>query len=288
MSSKLPRQASILISAIALLVFVGPARIARADRVDGLVSQMLHASDYKVRLSAALSLTKIGDTDAIPGFISALRDDNRTIRGVAATALGKLVDGRTRSRLRARALHALELVAKRDRNRVVRRRAQLAINKIGQESQPRPRAPGRGGVYVNIGAMSNKASGGRRMAALMHDAATRAIRDKGAGMATEWPGGRPSARDLQARGASGFYVDGTLTSLTAEDGGGGTVVACQVSLLLATYPAKSMFGFLKGGARVETGSSERSIDRGKQDCVSAVVESLVVRKIIPTIRSQAR
>lgn len=283
----LPRISRLLIPALALLLVAGASRTARADRVDRLVARMLRADDYKVRLSAALSLTKIGDDDAIPGFIRALDDENRTIRGVAATALGKLVDQRTSSRVRRRALKALSSVARRDRNRVVRARAELAMKEIRASSRTREVSRG-GGVYVNIGPMSNEAGGGRKMASLMREAATKAIRTKASGMSTEWPGGRPSRRELSSRGVSGFYVDGTLTRLSAQSSGSRTVVSCQVSLLLATYPEKSMFGFLKGGARVETGSSARSVQYGKQNCVSAVVESLVTRKIIPTIRSQSR
>jgi hypothetical protein len=48
-----------------------------------------------------------------------------------------------------------------------------------------------------------------------------------------------------------------------------------------------MFGFLNGGARVMTGSSSRDQAFGMQDCVAAVVEDLVQRKVIPTLESRS-
>jgi hypothetical protein len=45
-----------------------------------------------------------------------------------------------------------------------------------------------------------------------------------------------------------------------------------------------MFGFLKGGASVQGGSNE---DLDKADCVSAVIEDMVMKKIIPAIKTKA-
>ena len=65
-------------------------------------------------------------------------------------------------------------------------------------------------------------------------------------------------------------------------------VTCQVSLLLATYPQKSMFAFLKGGAEVEAGStSDGALAEATADCVGAVLDDLVGSKLVPTIRSRA-
>ena len=64
-------------------------------------------------------------------------------------------------------------------------------------------------------------------------------------------------------------------------------MACKLSMLLATYPEKSMFAFLDGGAKVQATSSARDIGFAKEDCVNAVVEDLVKKKIIPTIKMKA-
>ena len=72
-----------------LVVRVGTAR---ADKVDDLMRQLKGDADYKVRLSAALNLGKIGDKRAIGPLTDALDDKDKTVRGVAAAALGKMVD----------------------------------------------------------------------------------------------------------------------------------------------------------------------------------------------------
>ena len=80
---------------LALAVVAALAAPARADKVDDLVRDLKTGSDYKVRLSAALSLAKLGDKRAIPAFVIALNDKDKTVRGAAAVSLGKLVDAAT-------------------------------------------------------------------------------------------------------------------------------------------------------------------------------------------------
>src|SRR5689334_7230300 len=98
---------------VALALLAALAAPARADKVDDLVRDLKSGSDYKVRLSAALSLAKLGDKRAIPAFVSALKDSDKTVRGAAAVALGKLVDATTSSKLKSDAIKQLEtMIAK--------------------------------------------------------------------------------------------------------------------------------------------------------------------------------
>ena len=87
-------------------------------------------------------------------------------------------------------------------------------------------------------------------------------------------------------GVTGFYVDGTLSTVTVKRTGTTARVACKVSMLLATYPGKSMFGFLKGGATVLSGIRVKDIAVAKEDCVVAVVEDLIKKKVIPNINQR--
>lgn len=255
-------------------------RAARADQVDKLTGQLQGASDYKVRLSAALNLAKIGDRRAIPVLIKALKDSDRTVRGVAAAGLGKLVTGATARDTRGRAMAALKASAGGDRDGFVRKQAQKAYDQI------RRAGGGSGGgslaagsTYVNIGGMAAQTSNAGAVKAVMRQAVERAFRQNASGMVTAWPGGgSPSAGQL--RGVNAFHVDGTVNEIKVSGG----MVECKVSMLLATYPEKSMFGFLKGGAKVDGGGDSES---ASQDCVAAVAEDLIARKIIPTIRARA-
>ena len=102
-------------------------------------------------------------------------------------------------------------------------------------------------------------------------------------MSTQWPGGLPSKAALAQKSVSGFYVDGTLNTLSAKVSGGTATITCKVSMLLADFPDRNMFGFLNGGASVQGASGEKDQALASEDCVSAVIEDLIAKKIVPTI-----
>ena len=265
------------------LVVVWPA-VARADQVDRLVSQLESSSDYKVRLSAALNLAKLGDGRAIPVFIKALRDKDKTVRGVAAAGLGKLVSSGTPADLRTRVLAALRQSASGDENAFVRKQAQKAYDSLRRVSGSGAQVAA-GATYLNIGSMAAEAGNKSELVALMRQTAQKTLRSRAPSMLIDWPGGgAPSAKHIKDKQLHAYFVDGTVNAINVA---GGTV-ECKVSMLLATYPAKSMFGFLKGGAKVEGGGSSSEADAAAQDCVVAVIEDLIARKIIPTIEARSR
>jgi hypothetical protein len=255
---------------------------ARADQVDRLVDQLQSSKEYKVRLSAALNLAKLGDRRAIPVFIQALEDPDKTVRGVAAAGLGKLVNASTPGDVRSRVLAALRQTASADENAFVRNQAQKAYDALKRPAGEATAAMG--ATYVQLGAMAAEAGNRGELVALMRQTAQRTFKSRAPAMVTEWPGGAPSARSIRDRGLQAFFVDGTVNAINASAG----AVECKVSMLLATYPQKSMFGFLKGGAKVEGGSSAGDTALAAQDCVVAVVEDLIARKIIPTIQARTQ
>jgi HEAT repeats len=270
-------------------VFMTASRRADAGKVDELVTQLASAPDYKVRLSAALTLAKLGDDAAIPAFVGALSDVNKTVRGVAAASLGKIIDSTTRPAVRKRAIVALETAAKRDSNAFVRKQAQKALDALGALRETGAAPVSTGGIYINVGSMEAETDDSARMRKLMRRTTLEVLSKRAPRMMTAWPGaGEPSRRQLRAKNVNAFYVDGTLNKLDVRSQGASTLVSCKVSMLLATYPERSMFGFLSGGAKVQAGSSPREIQYAKDDCVSAVVDSLIASKVIPAIRTRAR
>jgi hypothetical protein len=267
-----------------LVVLLSPGQ-AGAQPVDRLIEQLESSSDYKVRLSAALSLSKIDDRRAIPAFIKALDDTDKTVRGVAAASLGKMIDGSTPKPLRDRAVAALKRTASQDKNAFVRKQAQKAHDTVANIGAA-PAAGAAGGIYVNLGGMSAKTKDGAPMRALMRKTAVTAFKRRAPSMMIEWPGGKdPSKKQLDQRKMTAYHVDGTLNELVTAASGSTTLVSCKVSMLLATYPEKSMFGFLNGGAKVQAGTSDRDVQLAKEDCVAAVAEDLVA-KVIQTIMTR--
>jgi hypothetical protein len=142
---------------------------------------------------------------------------------------------------------------------------------------------------VNIGPMSSKAgtANDAKLRALMVKVAGQTLAKVAAKMATTWPGGLPTKAVLAQKSVSGFYVDGTLNTLTASVSGSTATITCKVSMLLADFPDKNMFGFLNGGAWGHGAASASEQALAGEDCVSAVIQDLIAKKIVPTICSKA-
>jgi hypothetical protein len=271
------------------LVLVALVRPARADKVDDLMRDLKSGSDYKVRLSAALSLAKLADKRSIPAFVVALSDSDKTVRGAAAVALGKLIDAKTPTAQRDQVRKALESLVARESSDSVKKQAEktlLTIKNIGAAAAGQVTSS----VFVDVGPMSSKAASGDnvKLKALMKKTTEKTFGNKGKDLMIAWPGGKtPTRKDLDAKKVSGFHVDGTLTALTVKEKGAAATVSCKVSMLIATYPEKSVFGFLDGGASVTASSDASDIALAGEDCLAAVVEDLVAKKIIPTIKIKA-
>src|SRR5437868_3407483 len=101
-----------LVVVAAWLLLCGQA--ARADTIDTSIRQMTDSS-YKVRLAAALALSKSHDPRAVIALADALiKDTDSTVRRVAALALGKMIDARTAEDARELGLDALATAATSD------------------------------------------------------------------------------------------------------------------------------------------------------------------------------
>lgn len=264
---------------------------ARADNVDELIKQLENDDSDKVRLSAALNLTKLGEQRAILALAKALGNDSNTnVRGAAAVGLGELVNDKTKSTYKNLAVSALKRAVDTDRSDFVKAQAEKSLKTIGGGGTSAPPPVSGGAIYVNIGPMSSKtgdAGNDAKIKALMVKIANKTLGRVASSMATTWPGGgAPSAAALSARGTVGFYIDGTVNELKVKESGSSTTVSCKINMLLASYPDKAIFGLLNGGASVQaTGASDVALAR--EDCVTAVVEDLIAKKIVPTINIKA-
>lgn len=113
-------------------------RVAHADRVGDLTT-MLSSSSEKTRISAVVSLAKLGDKRALKPLVTALHDPNTQVRALAAAALGKLGH--------KAALPALTEMASEDTDETVRARAREAAaaiakaNHIASDLPADPAAP---------------------------------------------------------------------------------------------------------------------------------------------------
>jgi hypothetical protein len=106
-----------LVGAVVMAIALGHAAPARADSVDDLTKQ-LSSSNEKARLSATVSLARLGDKRSLKPLVTALHDPAAEIRAIAASALGKLKH--------KAALPALRSAATDDTDEGVRKKAREA------------------------------------------------------------------------------------------------------------------------------------------------------------------
>ena len=109
----------VVVAALAMVARSAPAHAE--DRVVAL-SRMLGSSSDKTRLAAVLALAKLGEPRVDKPLIRALRDPSPRVRGVAASALGRLEC--------SAALPALRLLAHDDPDPDVRNAASAAAMKL--------------------------------------------------------------------------------------------------------------------------------------------------------------
>lgn len=287
------RAAVRVVSIVVALVVAGRATPARADNVDKLIHQLGDDDSDKVRQSAALNLAKLNDPRAILPLAKALGNDtDEGVRGASAVGLGKLITSKTDPRIRKVAVATLTQASQSDASNLVRGEAANALKAIGVTAAgTQVQTPQAGSaIYVNIGPMAsntNNPAVNARLKALMVKVANQTMIRVAGNMAITWPGGAPTQAMLAAKSTVGFYVDGTVNELKEKQAGSSMMVSCKINMLLASYPDKSIFGLLNGGASVQASGSGNDLALAREDCVSAVVEDLIAKKIVPTICSKA-
>ena len=87
------------------------------------------------------------------------------------------------------------------------------------------------------------------------------------------------------KNAKGFYLDGSLSSLTKTAKDKKIVIAGKMTMQLATWPDKVLFATSNTGSKLETSESD-DIDNAVEDAVKAILEDLL-SKVIPVLEKKA-
>lgn len=275
------------------------ARAAHADAIDQNVRE-LGGGGYKIRLAAALTLSKSRDARAVIALADALMSDgDATIRRVSALSLEKMVDERTADDAKQLALDALERAAKSDRDDKVKASAQSAMRALSGLRRGKAAHGGGGGgsrpdVFVDIEASDQSkkapADAPARLAKVVKGQITRS------GYATEWPGGLPTQSELTSSRSRAFIVASTVKKVEVTRTARNATVACTVNVRIAPWTGTdggekweaNKAASASGSAKAETGVSQREIDGGVRDCLEAVTEDVTSRQVVPFLKRLAQ
>lgn len=297
------------LAVIAMLLGGGVMHAAHADLVSDSVKELSRRNtDYKVRLSAALALAKSKDPRAIIALADALeRDEDPTIRRVAALALEKMIDSSTPADANALAFQALDRAAQRDDDAKVRDTAAKTAKILngfrkrgGAQPPVAPAAPPAGGargpeVFVQIDALTDQS---KKLTGDTGDRVVRIVRRgvEHTGYATQWPsGGTPSGADLQRARSRAFIVATSVKKVELQRTGGQTQVACTVAMRISPWGGKdggerweaSKAANATGSAKATTGSGARDVTNGIRDCLETITEDITARQVVPFLRRLA-
>jgi hypothetical protein len=304
-SGVLPSPAMRALAVVTALVLLTGA--ARAEPIDANIRQ-LKDSSYKVRLAAVLALSKSHQPRAVIALADALaspllKDDEPTIRRVAALALGKMIDTRTADDARELGLDALADAAVNDPDVKVRATALRAeqdlagLRRKKKDPMSESRTDGhtdKPGVFVNIDSATDQSKvapsdTGERLARIVKKSVERT------GYATTWPGPLPTQTELASSHSRAFIVASTVKKIEVSKANRLTQISCKVEIRVAPWSGvdggekweANKAASASGSARATTGNSDREIAGGVRDCLEAVAEDVTTRQILPFLKRLA-
>ncbi|MDB4962623.1 MAG: hypothetical protein JWP01_2622 [Myxococcales bacterium] len=271
-------------------------RTVAADTVDTNVSQLENGKSYKVRLAAALALSKSKDARAVLALAESLETDtDPTIRRVSALALEKMIDARTPADARELGLTSLEQAAKSDKDAKVRTTATASLKTLAGLRRKKDDKTKKPPVFVNVDAPIDQSKKlGKGGSDGVHKIVRSAV-DR-TGYATSWPGGLPTSAELSSSRSRGFIVASTVKKIDITKSGTQTQIACTVAIRVAPWSGKdggerweaNKAASASGSAKAMTGSNNRDIASGVRDCIEAVAEDVTSRQVVPFLKRIAQ
>lgn len=270
-------------------------RTATADTIDTNVSQMA-SSSYKVRLAAALALSKSRDPRAVIALADAIEGDrDATIRRVSALALAKMIDARTPEDARELGLVALEKAAKKDRDRKVRATALASLKALAGLNRKRGSRSSKPNVFINVDAPIDQS---RKLPKDASERVHRVVKSsvERTGYATTWPGGLPTSAELSSNRSQAFIVASTVKKVDIRKTGTQMQIACTVAIRVAPWSGKdggetweaNKAASASGSAKATTSTRARDIQSGVRDCIEAVAEDVTSRQVVPFLKRVAQ
>jgi hypothetical protein len=289
-----------VLAMLAVVLLLCSHHRAYADAIETSVKELATNKPPKVRLAAVLALSRSKDPRAVLAVSNTMnRDDDPTIRRVAALALEKMIDAGTAADARELAFGSLDRAAKSDRDPKVRETAQKTVKslaglrKVSAPATPTPVT--KPSVFVNIDLATDQSKKAPK------DAPDRVVKIvkksiERTGYSTSWPGGLPTSKDLASNKSQAYIVASTVKKIDVTKGPRQTTIACTVAIRVAPWSGKdggemweaNRAASASGSAKATTGNSPNDINSGMRDCIDAVAEDVTNRQVVPFLRRVAQ
>lgn len=248
----------LLLLIVVLSVLMAFAPVTHAQDVAQLKKDLLTASDFRVRVSAALALGRKKDTSTSGALTQALRDDNGTVRAAAAAALGSINDPSV--------LKALEKARDSEKDTSVKQSMDRAIATLKGAKKTK--------YLVSVARIENK-SGDPKVSGLF----TSLVKSQLALVpGVEIMSSEQDAVDqAKQRKLPTIALDGKLTHLAKSTAGSDTAFAAKVEFVIRKIPEQSLKATVKGDAKATTNTravkGEAELSSLREDAVRAAVSS---------------
>lgn len=264
---------------LALLLTVSSA-VANPG-LDELVDQLKNASDFRVRVSAALQLGKSLTGDAALPLQAALDDSNASVRAAAAAALRNLGDQAALPALKAH---------RSDKSEAVRTQVKAAIKSLEDERLfgPKPK------VLIKLGIMKNESGvKSKKIESELADSSRRKL--------SALPGVRVLAADASSTSSEAspekpntvpmVMVTGNVSELKALREGRSITYSASVEYVLHTMPEQAIAAKVSGRATATASERETEDSAALAALRHSVLEAAIasaVRRAPPALLAAAR
>jgi len=244
---------------VCALVSSTTVSVSTADDMGSVAAELAKATDFRVRVSAALALGQSRHPRAPGALVKALDDGHPAVRAAAAAAIAALGQLDKKS-----ALAALPIL----RQRVARERAPSVRTQMGatiqtlealeadQAAADKPRAPK---VLVKLGHLQNMTGVRGTQLSAVFRGATRT--HAGALPGVEVLGETTEAAgEITTRRLPQLVLDGVVMRLVRASEGERVTVSAEVEYVFRKMPEHALRGSIKGAAKAQ-GSSGALADR---------------------------
>jgi len=260
------------------LVFCASSALATPG-LDELADQLKNASDFRVRVSAALQLGKSLTGDAAPPLEAALDDSNASVRAAAAAALKNLGDQAALPVLRAH---------RSDKSEAVRAQVNAAIKSLEEEqiTGPKPK------VLIKIGIMKN-GSGvkSKKIESELADSSRRKLSELPGVRVLAADGGGPSTDAGKPSSVPVVMVTGNVSELTASREGRAITYSASVEYVVHTMPEQAIAAKVSGRASATATEKEAEDASALAEIRRSVLQAAIasaLRRAPPALLAAAR